>query len=114
VRWLTHYSSSSNLHAERPKLIGLGGDQYVALWEEWLHTGTHSDTFNGVHGMVIDDKGNILRAARLITDQHHLHRGDDAFLLDNRAAWMTGSAVERELRIHLVDASLNYEMVTLD
>jgi hypothetical protein len=114
LRWLTHHSASSNLHAERPKLIGIGGDQYVVLWEEWLNTGGYSDTFNGVYGMVIDDKGNILRAATLITDEHHLHRGDDAFLLDNRAAWMTGNAVEQKLHIHFVDASLNYEMVTLD
>lgn len=114
LRWLTRYSDGSNLHAERPKLIGVGGDQYVVLWEEWLNTGGYSDTFNGVYGMVIDDEGDILRAATLITDQHHLHRGDDAFLLDSRAAWMTGGAVEQELYIHLVNTSLNYEMVTLD
>ena len=114
LRWLTHYSAESNLHAERPKLIGLGGDQYIVLWEEWLNTGSYSDTFNGVYGMVIDDNGNVLRAATLITSQHHLHRGDDAFLLDGRAAWMTGNATTRELYIHFVDADLNYEMVTLD
>jgi len=114
LRWLTQYTSGSNLHAERPKLIGIGGDQYIILWEEWLNTGDYNDTFNGVHGMVIDDHGNILQEATLITDEHHLHRGDDAFLLDNRAAWMTGSATEQKLYIHLVDASLNYESVPLD
>jgi hypothetical protein len=114
LRWLTDYSDGSNLHAERPKLIGIGGDQYVVLWEEWLNVGNNSDTFNGVYGMVIDDEGNILHAATLLTNMHHLHRGDDAFLLDNRAAWMTGNAVEQKLYIHFVDASLNYEMVTLD
>ena len=113
-RWLTSYSAGSNLHAERPKLIGIGGDQYIVLWEEWLETGGWYDTFNGVSGMVIDDEGNILQAATLITDQHHLHRGDDAFFLDNRAAWMTGSEAEQELYIHFVDAALTYEMVTLD
>ena len=114
LRWLTNYSVGSNLHAERPKLIGIGGNQYIVLWEEWLNTGSYSDAFNGVYGMVIDDKGNILHAVTLITDEHHLHRGDDAFLLDNRAAWMTGNAVDQELYIHFVDASLNYEMVTLE
>lgn len=114
LRWLTSYSDASNLHAERPKLIGIGGDQYVVLWEEWLNSGSYSDTFNGVYGMVIDAKGNILHAARLLTNAHHLHRGDDAFLLDNRAAWMTGSAAEKKLTIHFVDGALNYEMVTVD
>ncbi len=114
LRWLTNYSASSNLHAERPKLIGIGGDQYIVLWEEWLSGDSFSDTFNGVYGMVIDANGNILRAATLLTDQHHLHRGDDAFFLDNRAAWMTGSADEQKLYIHFVDDSLNYEMVAVN
>jgi hypothetical protein len=114
LRWLTRYSDSSNLHAERPKLIGIGGDRYIVLWEEWRNAGSCNGIFNGVYGMLIDDQGNVLRAATLITDEHHLHSGDDAFFLDNRAAWMTGNAVERKLYIHLVDASLNYEMVTLD
>jgi hypothetical protein len=114
LRWLTSYSAGSNLHAERPKMIGIGGDQYIVLWEEWLYNGSYSDTFKGVYGMVIDAKGNILHAATLITDAHHLHRGDDAFFLNNRAAWMTGSAAEQKLYIHFVDASLNYEMVAVD
>jgi hypothetical protein len=114
LRWLTHYSGSSNRHAERPKLIAIGGDQYIALWEEWRNTGGYSDTFDGVRAMLVDDRGNILRSATLVTDLHHLHRGDDAFLLDGRAAWMTGSATGQELYIHLVDSSLTYEMVTLD
>lgn len=114
MRWLTQYLSGSNLHAERPKLIGIGGDQYVVLWEEWFNTGGSSDTFHGVYGMVIDDHGIILRSAKLITAAYHLPRGDDAFLLGNRAAWMTGNAAGRKLYIHFVDATLNYELVTLD
>jgi hypothetical protein len=114
LRWLTYYSASSNLHAERPKLVGIGGDQYIVLWEQWLNTGAYSDTFQGVYAMLIDDGGNILRAATLVTSDHHLHRGDDATLLDNGAAWVTGNAAEQKLYIHLVDASLNYQLVTLD
>lgn len=114
LRWLTQYSAGSNLHAERPKLIGIGNNQYVVLWERWLNTSQYNDTFQGVYGMVIDANGNILQAARLVTNQHHLPRGDDAFLLNNRAAWMTGNAAARKLFIHFVDASLNYEMMTLN
>lgn len=112
LRWLTNYSADSNLHAERPKLIGIGNDEYVVLWEEWHSDG--GNTFNGVYGMLIDDEGNILQAATLITDAHHLHRGDDAFFLDGRAAWMTGNRSQQKLYIHFVDDSLNYEMMTLD
>lgn len=114
LKWLTSYTAGSNLHAERPKLVAIGGDQYIVLWEQWTSTGSYNDTFNGVYGMLIDDTGAILRAAKLITSQHHLSRGDDAFLLDGRAAWMTGSAAGKKLYIHFVDSSLNYQMVTLD
>lgn len=114
LKWLTNYSAASNLHAERPKLVGIGNDQYVVLWERWLYTGSYNDTFSGVYGMVIDNRGNITTPAKLITLQHHLHRGDDTFLLNSRAAWMTGNGAEQKLYIHFVDASLNYEMVTLN
>lgn len=114
LRWLIHYTTDSNLHAERPKLIGIGGDQYIVLWEQWLHTGEYTDTFSGVYGMVIDAHGIIIQAATLLTNGHHLHRGDDAFYLDNRAAWMTGNAATQQLYIHFVDSALNYEMVTVD
>ena len=114
LKWLTNYASGSNLHAERPKLVDLGGNQYIALWEEWRNTGTYADSFNGVYGIVIDDRGNVIRAATLITKAYHLPRGDDAFFLNNRAAWMTGNAAEKKLYIHFVDASLTYEMVTLN
>jgi hypothetical protein len=114
LRWLTHYSAGSNLHAERPKLIGISGNRYIVLWEEWLAAGTSSDTFNGVFGMVVDDQGNSIQEPTLLTTEHHLPRGDDAFLLDDRAAWMTGRAAEQKLYIHFVDDALNYEMVPVD
>lgn len=111
LKWLTNYSASSNLHAERPKLIGIGGNKYAVLWEEW--SSTTSNIFNGVHGMIINDKGEVLTDEKLLTRSHHLHRGDDAFFLNGRAAWMTGNAANKELKIHFVDESLNYEMLTL-
>ena len=113
LRWLTTYSAASNLHAERPKLVAIGNDQYIVLWEEWQDTDQFLDTFNGVYGMVIDAQGNILQNAKLLTDHHHLHRGDDAFFVDGKAAWMTGSTADKELRIHFVDSALNYHMTTI-
>lgn len=114
LRWLTGYSEASNVHAERPKLVGIGDDRYVVLWEQWLNTGTNSDTFQGVYGMVVDDEGNTLQPATLLTDAHHLHRGDDAFFLDGRAAWMTGNAADGTLTIHFVDGSLAYQPLTVE
>lgn len=113
LRWLTQYTAASNLHAERPKLVALGDDRYIVLWEAWHNDGSYSGTFTGVYGMLIDAQGNVLRPAAHLTTAHHLPRGDDAFLLDHRAAWLTGSASERQLALHFVDANLNYQMVTL-
>lgn len=114
LKWMTTYSVESHLHAERPKLVGIGNDRYVVLWEEWRNTDDWNDAFNGVFAMLIDDKGQILQPATLMTADYHLPRGDDAFLLGNRAAWMTGSEAEMKLELHFVDEYLNYERVTLE
>jgi hypothetical protein len=108
LRWLTSYTLASGLHAERPKLVPLGGDRYVVLWEQW-YAGGQGDEFQGVYGLAIDAQGNTLASARLLTDQHHLPRGDDAFLLDGKAGWLTGDAGGPRLDLHLVDAGLSYQ-----
>jgi hypothetical protein len=114
LRWLTQYTAVSNLHAERPKLVGIGNDQYIALWEEWRYTGSYADSFNGVYAVRLDAQGNVLQGPTFITNAHHLHRGDDAFMLDGRAAWMTGNATEKKLYLHLVDAVLGYQVVVVE
>lgn len=114
LRWLTSYSANSNLHAERPKLVALANNQYAVLWEEWRSTSGSFDTFLGVYGMIIDASGNTIQAAKLLTAADHLPRGDDAFLLNGRAGWLTGSAPGKKLYLHLVDATLNYTMFTLN
>ena len=87
--------------------------RYMVLWEEWRVI-SNRDVFNGVYGMLIDDQGPIIRPAKLLTKAHHLQRGDDAVLHNNRVLWVTGDAAERKLYIHEVDAELNYRMVTLN
>ena len=114
LRWLTHYSANANLHAERPKLVALANNQYAVLWEEWRNLGGSSDAYIGIRGMIIDSSGNTIQAAKLLTAAHHLPRGDDAFLLNGHAGWLTGSAPGQKLYIHLVDAALNYAMFTLN
>jgi hypothetical protein len=118
LKWLTSYSAESNLHAERPKLVSLGGNRYIVLWEEWRLEArapglTPRSHFNGVYAMLIDDRGNTVQAPRLLTTADHLHRGDDAFLLGARAAWMTGDAEGQALVLHFVDGSLNYQRVSV-
>lgn len=112
LKWLTAYDAQSNFHAERPKLIGIGGNEYLVLWEKWQANG-NNEQFIGVYGMRIDAFGNVLQGETFLT-MNHLHRGDDAILLDGRAAWVTGSSPQNALYIHLVDANLNYQMIHVD
>lgn len=114
LKWLTAYSGASQLHAERPKLVGLGGDHYIVLWEQWKSAGSYSDTFQGVYAMLIDAQGSTLAGPRLITATQHLLRGDDAFFLNGSAGWVTGDAGQKKLFLHLVDVSLNYQKLDLD
>jgi outer membrane protein assembly factor BamB len=117
LRWLTSYTPESRLHAERPKLVAIGGNRYVVLWEEWqqgIGNWWEPEEFNGVYAMLIDDQGNLLRPATRLTADCHLPRGDDAFLLDGQAGWLTGDANDKTLSLHLVDANLNYQTVIIE
>lgn len=112
LRWLTHYQDEDGgqSHAERPKLVPLGDDTYVVLWERWDGA---APAFAGTWGMVIDAGGAALVPAAWLSDAH-LPRGDDAFPLDGAAAWVTGDAAARQLDIHIVDATLSYRHVVVE
>ncbi len=113
LRWLTSYTADSNSHAERPKLIAVGGDIYVVLWEQWNLPSNRSQ-FAGVYGMVINAEGEKIVQETLITADHHLHRGDDAFAISGKAGWVTGNSTDKSLYIHLVDNELAYQRVTIN
>lgn len=112
LRWLTSYQTDTggSSHAERPKLVPLGGDTYMVLWERWDANGA---TFSGTWGMVIDANGVAVVPAAELTDSH-LPRGDDAFALNGQAAWITGDGDKRELHLHVVDTRLGYRMIVVE
>lgn len=112
LRWLTHYQADTGgqSHAERPKLVPVGKDRYVVLWERW---DTGGGMFAGTWGMVIDAAGAPLVDAAMLTDSH-LPRGDDAFALDGEAAWITGDSEARELHLHVVGATLAYRRIVVE
>lgn len=112
LRWLTSYQADTGgqSHAERPKLVAVGGDAFVVLWERWDAAGA---TFAGTWGMVIDAAGETVVEAQQVSDSH-LPRGDDAFALDGEAAWITGDSVARQLHLHVVDSTLAYRRIIVD
>jgi hypothetical protein len=114
MRWLTDYRAVDPgvTNAERPKLIAIGGDRYILLWERWDLVDTESE-FAATFGMVIDAEGNALVPAAEVSGSH-LPRGDDAFAWDGGAAWLTGDREARELHLHLVDESLGYRRIVIE
>jgi len=106
----------------RPKLVPIGNNQYVVLWEHWRSEEVENQwgwsewqgDFYGVYGMVIDENGDVIAPATLLTEDAHLHRGDDAFTYDGQAGWMTGDRESRELHLHLVGADLSYQRIVID
>jgi hypothetical protein len=109
LAWLTDYAGAAN--ADRPRLVAIGGDQFVVLWERW--TGTDNDeAFEGTYAMVIDAAGTTVAPAMRVSD-HHISRGDDAVVLGNRALFVTGSGSPASLALNFVAADLTTEVVTL-
>lgn len=104
VRFLTDHGSEGDVHAERPKLLPIGGDEFIVLYERWEGDEAGAYTFMGVHALVIDAAGDVL-VADTDLGAIHLPRGDDAFVLGTGAAWITGDQEDRSLTVHHVTRS---------
>ena len=103
IAWLTSYSDLNSENAERPKLVRIGAGRYIVLWEKWT-LGTYVETL----GMVVDEYGNILEEATSLGEPR-LHRGDGAFALGEKAAWVVGERDVPQLVLYTVDGDLTLE-----
>ena len=122
VVWLTNYDSSKEC-AARPKLIKLGSNKFIVIWEKWV-----DNAYNSTWTMMVDEYGNILQGMKEISilgtgsaipsGKVRLNRGDDAFTLgrgaSSKAAWITGFRFEHygqsfsALALHTIDQNLEY------
>jgi hypothetical protein len=109
LRWLTEHDA--NTHASRPRLVGIGGDKFVVLWERWERSGT-SFQFKAVWAAVVDGSGSVVQAPKQVSTSH-LSRGDDAVALDGQALFVTGNRTQKDLVLNIVDASLTTKQITL-
>jgi hypothetical protein len=115
VRFLTQYEATSGgaVQAERPKLVALGGDRFMVLWERWEHDPSAGYVFTGTWGVVVDGEGAALAAPTALTE-HHLPRGDEAFRLGDGAAFLTGDAPSASLRLHRIGADLRHTEIVIE
>jgi len=113
LHWITdHDAEESTTHAERPKLVALGGDRYLVLYERWsLDAGDYG--FDGTWAMRIDHAGDVQQGPERVSDSH-LPRGDDAFALEDGGAWLTGDSESGQLTLHLVTADLDTRAVIIE
>ncbi len=113
LRWLTdHQGESATTHAERPKLVSLGDDRFIVLYERWSLAG-ESYSFDGTWAMRIDHQGAVEEGPERVSDSH-LPRGDDAFGLEGGGGWLTGDLDSGELTLHVVAADLSYRAILIE
>ena len=109
----------------RPKLVRVRQNIYIAIWEEWevevgvreeyLSTKAMKITLSKSGDKVNVSTGTIKELSnKSATTPLRLHRWDDAFLLDGKAAWVTGDKVNLKLKLHTVDENLNAQTNDLD
>ena len=93
MRWLTHYADDANPehHAERPKLVALGPDRFVVLWERWT-----TSEFVATYGMVLDADGNVVVEETRVSSSH-LQRGDDSIAWGDKVLWVTSDKASGQL-----------------
>jgi hypothetical protein len=105
VVWLTDYDDINDAHANRPKMVKINDDRFMVLWEKWTQT-EYIETF----AMIVDEYGHILSPATSLGNSARLHRGDDAFALGDKAAWVVGEADVPRLVLYTVDENLSLEV----
>ncbi len=110
LTWLTDYAGAA-AQADRPRVAGVGADQFVVLWERWLGDGK-TNQFEGVQGLVLGADGSVKVPAKKLLDRH-IVRGDDLVTVGERALLVTGHAAPRKLTLHLVGRDLTTEAVDL-
>jgi hypothetical protein len=106
VRWLTNLGSQT--HAERPRIIGIGGDEFVILFERWSSDG---DTYDGTFALLVDETGAVLDGPTEMPGNYHIGRGDDIAAVGGRAVYVTGGS--GALHLNFVDDELGWERISL-
>jgi hypothetical protein len=101
IVWLTDLPAG--VSAERPKLIKVSDNQFVALWEEWTYADTQL-AYQATKALLVDEYGTVLQPAVSIAARLNPSGADPGFALDGAAAWIAHEG--RTPKLHRVDSSL--------
>lgn len=108
--------------ATRAKLVRLSPNNYVAIWEEHNAQRNHEGGLEKIYATtkamsltLAADGANVRINKGAVKDlgRLRLNPNDDALNLSGKAAWVTGDQVNYTLKLHTVDAALNYQAFDL-
>jgi hypothetical protein len=111
LSWLTDYAADA-AQADRPKVAGIGGDQFVVLWERWTGTADRQSTFGGTQGLLLGGDGTVKVMPKAVT-MLHLSRGDDLVTLGAQSLFVSGDGTTKKLTLNLIGADLTLSAVDL-
>lgn len=121
--WLTHHTGNENFTSvERPKLVAIAPDQYMAVWEEWLFDQpvNPNPEYQATWALLVDAYGNVLSDIAHVNARLNPSGADRPFVLDGKAAWITRarSANAASTRaplffLHTLDGNLSLESLPL-
>ncbi len=112
IVWLTDLASG--VSAERPKLLRLASDRYIALWEEWSYAST-TLTHRATKAMLVSEQGRVLVPATPINARLNPSGADRLFIMDGRAAWIAGSSAGGwQFFLHSVGLDLKPSTMTIE
>lgn len=97
VIWLTNYKDKNKENVCRPKLVKVGEDKFVALWEKWT-----SDKYVSTYYLIFNTKGEILKPATDV-GTIRLNRGDDVVAIGKKVLWVTGNKFSQKLILNQID-----------
>jgi len=113
LRWLTNYDAegAGTAMVERAKVVATADDEFIVMWERHEFNGS-GYVFAGTHAMTLNAAGEVAAGPQEVS-QSRLPRGDDAFLLEGGAAFMTGDSQLRELQLHLIAPDLTTRLIVI-
>jgi hypothetical protein len=103
VTWLTNLPSG--VSAERPKLVKIASNRYVAAWEQWTYEG-RTLRYQTTKALLVNDQGQIVVGETTLNARLNPSGADRPFAIDGSAGWIAGNASTGTLTLYTVDASL--------